>query len=108
MAASQIGSQALDLKNHIHIQSGAIVSQVLAKTAGHILTLFAMDQAQQISSHASPMEAYVHVLEGEFRIQVGDQSHQVKSGEILYMPAQVPHALDARTAGKFLLTMIHK
>jgi len=39
-------------------------------------------------------------------ITIGDQKFTLESGQIILMPAQVDHALDAIEASKMLLTMV--
>ena len=46
------------------------------------------------------------ILDGEAEILLGGTPHIVKAGEMLIMPAGVPHALNAKQRFKMLLTMI--
>ena len=39
-----------------------------------------------------------HVLEGEFRVQVGDQEHRLRAGDILLGPKGVPHTYRVESA----------
>jgi len=96
----------INLAASIDVNSDAIVSKTLRKSAQLNLTLFAFDTGQSLSSHASPMDAYVHVLEGELRIEIGSQSHTLVKGELIQMPANVPHALEALAPTKMLLSMV--
>jgi len=47
-----------------------------------------------------------HVLEGEADITIAGTPHRVSSGAMVLMPAHQPHAVNARTRFKMLLTMI--
>ena len=51
-------------------------------------------------------DAIVQILDGEAHIVVGDTEHNVKAGETLIMPSEVPHSLDARESFKMLLTVV--
>ncbi len=46
------------------------------------------------------------VLDGEFVITIGGKANNVKAGEAIRMPANVPHALGASSNAKMLLVMI--
>lgn len=48
----------------------------------------------------------MQILDGEAHIVVGDMEHNVKAGETLIMPSEVPHSLDARESFKMLLTVV--
>lgn len=84
----------------------SIVSKTLLdKTAGTI-TLFAFDAGQKLSEHTAPYDAVVQVLDGRALITIDGKNHQVSAGEIIIMPANVPHAVCAEEKFKMLLTMI--
>ena len=87
-------------------QDGAVVSRTLLKRAGGTMTLFAFDEGQSLSEHTAPFDAVAHVLEGEAGITIAGTLHTVSPGEIVLMPANQPHAVQARTRFKMLLTMI--
>ena len=84
---------------------GAIVSRVLTKGPSGSLTMFAFDLGQEISVHTTPHEAFAMGLDGSLEIAVGGAAHKLAKGEILRLPANVPHALRAATRAKMLLVM---
>ena len=87
-------------------QEGAVVSKTLLSKLTGTVTLFAFDKDQGLSEHTAPFDAMVQLLDGEADITVGGQLFQLRQGDMLIMPAQVPHALHAVTPFKMLLTMI--
>jgi len=95
-----------DLKAHIDYAPGAVVSKTLFKKEIGNLTLFAFDVGQGLTEHTSPFDAVVHILEGRAEIRIGGHAHEVAAGQILIMPADVPHGLQALEAFKMLLIMI--
>ena len=87
-------------------QEGAVVSRTLLKRAGGTITLFAFDEGQALSEHTAPFDAVAHVLEGEAEITIAGTPLTVTAGRMVLMPANQPHAVNARTRFKMLLTMI--
>jgi quercetin dioxygenase-like cupin family protein len=87
-------------------QEGAVVSRTLLKRAGGTITLFAFDEGQSLSEHTAPFDAVAQVLDGEAEITIAGTPLKVAAGEIVLMPANQPHAVNARTRFKMLLTMI--
>ena len=87
-------------------QEGAVVSRTLLKRAGGTMTLFAFDEGQALSEHTAPFDAVAHVLEGEAEITIAGMALNVPAGEMVLMPANQPHAVNARTRFKMVLTMI--
>lgn len=94
------------LVDAINYQEVSIVSkQILKKTNGNI-TLFAFDKDESLTEHTSPYEAVVYMVDGEMEIKIGGNPYNVKAGEILILPADIPHGLKATVKSKMLLTMI--
>jgi quercetin dioxygenase-like cupin family protein len=85
---------------------GAIVSRVLAKTNGGSVTLFAFDAGQSLSEHTAPFDALVQVVDGRLDLVIGGAPVTVGPGEIVRMPADVPHSLQAPEPSRMLLTML--
>jgi quercetin dioxygenase-like cupin family protein len=86
----------------------AIVSRTLVENDTGTVTLFAFDQGQGLSEHTAPFDALVQVVDGESEIIIGGASNKVKAGELILMPANIPHALRATKRFKMILTMLRK
>lgn len=93
-------------KERIEYAAGSVVSQQLTYNPAGNLTLFAFDEGQQLSEHTAPFDAIVQILDGTAEIHVGGEIYEVGAGQMLIMPANVPHALYAKKAFKMLLIMI--
>lgn len=98
--------QVFDLLSDIQVNTDAIVSKTLRKSTELNLTLFAFDKGQGLSGHSSPMDAYVQMLSGRMDITVGTQKFSLSTGQLVFMPATIPHALEALEPSKMLLTMV--
>jgi len=85
---------------------GSIVSRTLIDRRAGTLTLFAFDRGQGLSEHVAPYDAVVQVLDGSAAISIAGRKLRVKAGEMVVMPANVPHALKAERRFKMLLIMI--
>jgi quercetin dioxygenase-like cupin family protein len=94
--------------NHIAYQEGSVVSREISKGSGGTITLFAFDAGQGLSEHKTPFDAFAHVVDGEAEITVGGTKYTVKAGEMIHMPANVPHALQAVSRFKMMLVMMRK
>ena len=94
------------LIDSINYQNGSVVSKQLIKKPNGNITLFAFDKDESLTEHTSPFEAVVYMVDGEMEIKIGGNPYQVKAGEILIMPPNVPHGLKATVKSKMLLTMI--
>ena len=96
----------LSLAGQVEAQPGQIVSRTLAQNRAVSVTLFAFAQGEEISTHDSIGDARVTVLEGTGRFTVGGKEHFCHAGEVLVMPATVPHAVYAPEPFKMMLTVV--
>ncbi len=87
---------------------GRVVSRTLAQNKGVSITLFAFDVGEGLSTHSAPGDALVQILDGEAEIKIGGENVTAKAGEVVVMPADIPHSLDARKPFKMLLTVVKK
>jgi quercetin dioxygenase-like cupin family protein len=99
-------TNVLKLKDIVAYQEHSVVSRELIRKPAGTLTVFAFDQGEGLSEHTAPFDAVVCILEGEAQISIDKKPHTVKEGEMLIMPANKPHALQAVTKFKMLLVMI--
>ena len=99
-------AEALQLDSLITPTAHGIASRVLAKTDGGNVTLFAFAEGQGLTEHTSPFDALVIVLEGVFALTIGGTHIEARAGQIVRLPASVPHAVDARAPSRMLLVML--
>ncbi|MFH1370756.1 MAG: cupin domain-containing protein [Planctomycetota bacterium] len=84
----------------------SIVSKTIIDKSVGTITLFAFDRSQQLSEHTAPYDAVVQVLDGKADLTIGGKHTNVSMGQIIIMPANVPHAVAAKEKFKMLLIMI--
>ena len=99
-------SKAHQLKSLISYAEGSIVSKIIHKNKGGNTTLFAFDKGQNLSEHTAPFDAVVVIIDGKCKITIDGRDHYLGEGEMIIMPANIPHALEASTAFKMLLIMM--
>jgi quercetin dioxygenase-like cupin family protein len=95
-----------NLVDMVAYQDGSVVSKTVIKKGTGTVTLFAFDKDQGLSEHTAPFDAMVCVLDGVAEITIGGNPKSVKQGEMVIMPANVPHALKAVEKFKMMLVMI--
>ncbi|MBL7047314.1 MAG: cupin domain-containing protein [Candidatus Marinimicrobia bacterium] len=98
--------QTQNIEQLIDYQDDSVVSKTLIKKDTGTVTLFAFDKGQGLSEHTAPFDALVQILDGETDITISATPHRVKSGEIIIMPKNEPHALKAIEKFKMMLVMI--
>jgi quercetin dioxygenase-like cupin family protein len=104
--SDKLAAQALKLTDVISYQDDSVVSRTLVNQANGTVTLFAFGNGQGLSEHTAPFDALVYMLDGEADITIAGKTVRARSGDLVIMPAHQPHALDAVTPFKMMLTMI--
>jgi quercetin dioxygenase-like cupin family protein len=99
-------AQAMALAEMVKFEPGAVVSRILTKSPAGNVTLFSFDELQELSEHTAPFDALVLVVEGKGEFVIGGAPVEVKTGQVVLMPANVPHSVHAKEPMKMLLIMI--
>ena len=93
-------------KEKIEYAEGSIVSQEFIHNRAGNLTLFSFDEGQQLSEHTAPFDAVCQILDGEAEIHIAEDVYRLTEGQMLIMPANVPHSVHAVKAFKMRLSLI--
>ncbi|HOM60755.1 MAG TPA: cupin domain-containing protein [Anaerohalosphaeraceae bacterium] len=104
----EIKAQPANLRDLVQISADSIVSKILLDKPAGSLTLFAFDKGQRLSEHTSPYDALVQIIEGTAELIIGGRKITADAGQIVIMPAGIPHAVNAPVPFKMLLTMIRQ
>lgn len=99
-------AQARALNELVEYAADSIVSKTIIDKAVGTLTLFAFDKGQKLSEHTVPYDALVQLVDGKASLTIGGRNVDVSAGEVVIMPANVPHSVTANERFKMLLTMI--
>lgn len=98
--------KALTLSELVSYQDGSVVSKTLIDKKIGTLTMFSFGVGQGLSEHTAPFDAVVQVVDGEAEVVINGEPQTVSAGQMIIMPANIPHELKAVKPFKMLLTMI--
>ena len=98
--------KAVDTKTLVEYSTDSIVSKTLIDTKAGTITLFAFDAGQGLSEHPAPYDAVVQIIDGDSEITIGGNAVHANEGDMVIMPANIPHALHDKNRCKMLFTMI--
>ncbi len=101
-----IEARVAKLADLIEYQTDAVVSRTIVDKEAGTVTLFAFDKGQRLSEHTAPFDALVYLLDGEAEASISGKSHHLKESEMIIMPANKPHAINAINRFKMILIMI--
>ena len=104
----ELKGKVLNFRNLVNYAEGTVASRMIISRKSGNITLFSFDENEGLSEHTAPYDAVVTILEGECEVWIEGQTSQMKEGETIIFPANVPHALSAITKFKMSLTMIRE
>ena len=97
---------ALTMNDLVAYNDGSVVSKTLIDKKVGTVTLFSFDAGQGLSEHTAPFDAFVQVVAGEALVTINGEPQTVAAGQMIIMPANIPHELKAVKPFKMLLVMI--
>lgn len=99
-------SEIFNVDNLVDYQENSVVSTEIIKKETGTITMFAFDEGEGLSEHSAPFDAMVQVTDGTLELTIAGEKYVLNKGDMIIMPADVPHALHAKTRFKMILTMI--
>ena len=99
-------SEAQRLVDLVDYEAGRVVSRTFAQNPSVSITLFAFDKGEGVSTHTAPGDALLQVLDGEALVNIDGKEMTVGAGEVVVMPANIPHSVNAVERFKMLLTVV--
>jgi quercetin dioxygenase-like cupin family protein len=82
------------------------VSTSLIKTERVQLLHLVLPAHRDVPEHRVDDECTLHCLEGEVEVVTGTVTKRLRAGELVVLPALLPHALRARSDSAVLMTLL--
>jgi quercetin dioxygenase-like cupin family protein len=96
----------LSLPAETQFAANGIVSRTVLKTPVARMILFGFAEGQELTEHTSTKQALIQVLSGECEFWLEGKPFQLKTGDLLHMPPNAPHAVKATKQFSMLLTLL--
>jgi quercetin dioxygenase-like cupin family protein len=90
----------------IEIPQDGTLSRTIHKDEHVKVVLFGFAAGQELSQHTASVPAMVQIVNGEVRFTLDGDEKELSAGAWLYMQANVPHAVYAKSNTVMLLTMM--
>jgi quercetin dioxygenase-like cupin family protein len=97
--------KVLSLAAETQFAPNGIVSRTLLRTANSRAVLFGFAEGQELSEHTSTQHALIQILSGECEFFLAGRPHALKTGDLIYMPPNLAHAVKATKQFSMLLTL---
>jgi quercetin dioxygenase-like cupin family protein len=100
--------KVLVVNDLVRYQDGTVASRMIVFKKTGTITLFAFDAGEGLSEHSAPFDAILTVTDGEAEVSIAGTPFTVRAGEMIILPANIPHAVQAKQKFKMTLTMIRE
>jgi quercetin dioxygenase-like cupin family protein len=100
--------KVLAVNDLVQYQDGTVASRMIVFRKAGTITLFAFDAGEGLSEHSAPYDAILAVTDGEAVVSIAGSPFTVRTGEMIILPANIPHAVQAKERFKMTLTMIRE
>jgi len=70
------------------------------------VTLYSFRGGSRFPHHVHSQEQITYVLDGQLTFVVDDQFHRLRAGDLIVIPAGVPHSAKAGSAGAEVLSVV--
>lgn len=94
------------LTRAIEIPKDGTLSRTVRRDDQVKVVLFGFSGGQELSQHTASVPAMIEVVQGEVRLTLDGDEKELSAGSWVFMEANVPHAVYAKTDTVMLLTML--
>lgn len=94
------------LVQSIEIPKDGTLSRTLHRDDRVKIVLFAFAGGQELSQHTASVPAIIEIVQGDVRVTLDSEEKEMSSGSWIFMEADLPHAVYAKTDAVMLLTML--
>ena len=105
-STSEYVREGLELVKLLEYSEKSVVSKTVINKKTGTVTCFAFDKGEGLSEHTAPFDALVYIIDGKAEIVISGKSYHLQKGEMIIMPADQPHGLNAVERFKMMLVMI--
>ena len=105
------GSELEKSRVHIVVEiieylPNAIVSKTIIKKATGNMTVMSFDAGEELAEKTSPFDSFAQVIDGSAEIIINKNSHMLRLGEGIIIPAHASNLVKANQRFKMIITII--
>ncbi len=90
----------------IEYVNNAVVSRTILKKSTGNVTAMSFDTGEELGDKISPFDNFIQIIDGVAELVIDQQTHQLKPGNGIIIPAHAQHCFNAREKFKIISTVI--
>ena len=95
-----------NLLQQVQIPKDGTLSRTIHRNDNVKIVIFGFAGGQELSQHTASAPAIIQILQGDARVTLDAEEKELSAGSWVYMDANLPHAIYARTDVVMLLTIL--
>lgn len=99
-------AKPVNFESLVIAKEGQIESVTLAQKKGVGITAFAFGKGEGVGPHAAKGDALIYITDGVATVKIGDETMQASKGQMVVMPANIPHQVTAKENMSMLLVVV--
>lgn len=88
-----------------YVPNSVVSKTIVKKTTGNV-SAFAIDAGEMLAEKISPFDTFIQIIDGNAEVVIDKQSHMLKTGEAIIIPAHTTHIIKANERFKMISTII--
>jgi quercetin dioxygenase-like cupin family protein len=101
------GYQVIEsLMKSVEIPKDGTLSRTIHRDDHVKIVLFGFAGGQELSQHTASVPAILEIVQGDVRVILDGEEKELSGGSWVFMEANLPHAVYARTDAVMLLTIL--
>ena len=88
-----------------YIPNAVVMKTILKKSTGNI-SVMSFDSGEGLSEKTTPFDSFVQIIEGEAELVINGESHFLKTGESIVIPAHAANQVNPHGRFKMIQTVI--
>lgn len=90
----------------IEYVENAVVSKTIIKKSSGNVTAMSFDRGEELADKISPFDNFIQIIDGAAELIIDKETHQLKFGNGIVIPAHAQHCFNAREKFKIISTII--
>ncbi len=101
-----VKGKSIDFDSLVSCKDGQIETVTMAQKKGVGLTALAFGKGEGVGPHSAKGDALIYIHYGTATVKIGDEVIEAVKGQMVVMPANVPHQVTAKEDMKMLLVVV--
>lgn len=88
-----------------YVPNAVVIKSIIKRTTGNI-TAISVDSGENLNEKTVPFDKFIQIIEGKVEILIDEESHNLKAGEAIIIPAHSRNSIKANERFKMISTVI--